>query len=540
VRRVCILFALLAVAGASARELRFCLRADPKTFNPLEVSEEPDEIIRYLTGGVLIRMNRLTQRLEGELAESWKVSATGRVDFKLRPGVRFSDGAPLTAGDVVFTLRTLLDPASHSPAGDPFRVGKGTVMVTALGGSKVAVVFPAPIAGVERLFDQVVISNARALEKSARPAEMPVLGPYRVAEYRAGSYVLLGRNPFYWKKDEKGRQLPYIDAVRLPIQQNRDLELLRFIGGDLDLINKMDADSFNRLAAKQPAAARNAGRSLESEQMWFNQVARAPMAAYKKDWFKSREFRRAVSLAINRADMARVVFKGRAAPALGPVSPANKFWFNAALKPESYDPAAALDALARVGFHLDGAALRDRRGNAVEFSVITNSGNKARERIASMMQQDLARIGIRLNVVTLDFASLIERMTRTFDYESCLLGLVNVDLDPSAQMNIWLSSAANHPWNPGQPTPETAWEAEIDRLMRAQAREVSPGRRKTAFDRVQEIVRDQAPVLYLVDKDSLSAISESLGNVLPAVLDPQTFWNIERLYFRAPANGSGR
>src|SRR6185295_12845472 len=266
-RRVCILLALLAAAGASARELRFCLRADPKTFNPLEVSEEPDEIIRYLTGGVLIRMNRLTQQLEGELAESWKVSATGRVDFKLRPGVRFSDGAPLTADDVVFTLRTLLDPASHSPAGDPFRVGKGTVTVSALGGSKVAVVFPTPIAGVERLFDQVVISSARALEKSARPAEMPVLGPYRVTEYRAGSYVLLGRNPFYWKKDEKGRQLPYIDAVRLPIQQNRDLELLRFIGGDLDLINKMDVDSFNRLAVRRPAAARNAGRSLESEQM---------------------------------------------------------------------------------------------------------------------------------------------------------------------------------------------------------------------------------------------------------------------------------
>jgi ABC-type transport system substrate-binding protein len=107
-------------------------------------------------------------------------------------------------------------------------------------------------------------------------------------------------------------------------------------------------------------------------------------------------------------------------------------------------------------------------------------------------------------------------------------------------MNIWLSSAANHPWNPGQPAPETAWEAEIDRLMRAQAGEISPGRRKAAFDRVQQIVRDQAPVLYLVDKDSLSAISEGLGNVSPAVLDPQTFWNIERLYFRAPASGSGR
>ena len=146
-----------------------------------------------------------------------------------------------------------------------------------------------------------------------------------------------------------------------------------------------------------------------------------------------------------------------------------------------------------------------------------------------MIQQDLARIGIRLNTMTLDFGSLIERITRNFNHESCLLGMVNMDLDPSAQMNVWLSSAANHPWNPGQPAPQTAWGAEIDGLMHA--------RRKALFDRVQGIVVDEAPVLYLVDKDSLSAVSGSLGNVSPAVLHPQTLWIVERLYIR-DANGA--
>src|SRR4029079_7638475 len=170
-----------------------------------------------------------------------------------------------------------------------------------------------------------------------------------------------------------------------------------------------------------------------------------------------------------------------------------------------------------------GSTLRDRSGNAVEFSLITNAGNVARERMASMIQQDLARIGIRLNVVTLDFGSLVERITRTFNYEACLLGLVNLDLDPSAQMNIWLSSAGNHPWNPEQPSPETAWEAEIDRLMRAQAVEISTARRKALFDRVQRIVVEEARVLYLVDKNALSAVSPVIGNASPAVLHPETF-----------------
>jgi len=520
------------VAGG---ELRFCLRAEPRTFDPLMAAEEPDEIVSFLTGGVLIRMNRLTQAFEPELAESWRLSDAGRkIEFKLREGVRFSDGAAFTASDVLYTLRTVLDPARHSPVGDPFRNGSGAVTVSERTDGRIVVAFSAPAAGVERLFDQLVITSARSLEKLARPAEMPVLGPYRIAEYRAGSYILLVRNPHYWKKDAAGQRLPYIDSIRLSIQQNRELELIRFLRGQIDLINGMDAESFDRLAAKQPAAARDAGRSLEGEQLWFNQVARSPIPECRKEWFRSRDFRRAISQAINRADLARVVYRGRAAPAIGPVSPANLFWSNAQLPAPVFDPKAALARLVAAGFALSGGTLRDRGGHAVEFSLITNSGNQSRDRVASMIQQDLARIGIRLNIVTLDFGSLIERITRNFNYESCLLGLVNVDLDPSAQMNVWLSSAANHPWNPGQPAPQTAWEAEIDSLMRAQAVEPSQVRRKALFDRVQAIVLDQAPVLYLVDKDSLSAVSGSLGNMSPAVLHPQTFWNVERLYFRDP------
>jgi peptide/nickel transport system substrate-binding protein len=151
--------------------------------------------------------------------------------------------------------------------------------------------------------------------------------------------------------------------------------------------------------------------------------------------------------------------------------------------------------------------------------------------MAAMIQQDLIRLGIKLNIVTLDFPSIIERITRTFDYEACLLGMVNADLDPNAQMNVWLSSASNHQWNPNQKSPATTWEAEIDRLMQAQASTIDPKRRKQSFDRVQEIAAEQAPFLYLVNRDSLSVVSPALRNVRVAVLRPQTYWNVEQLYF---------
>jgi ABC-type transport system substrate-binding protein len=109
------------------------------------------------------------------------------------------------------------------------------------------------------------------------------------------------------------------------------------------------------------------------------------------------------------------------------------------------------------------------------------------------------------------------------------LGAVNVGLDPNEQMNIWLSSAENHQWNPGQKTAETAWEAEIDRLMRAQASELNEKKRKEYFDRVQEIAWEQEPFIYLVNRNALSAISTSVQNAHPVVLRPQVFWNVDRL-----------
>jgi peptide/nickel transport system substrate-binding protein len=513
------------VLAQSGGELRFCLRSEPKTLNPLLAADDSSETIRYLTGGVLMRVNRLTQNLDPELATSWKITNGGKtITFQLRDGLRFSDGTPFSADDVAYTMQQLMDPALHSPTGDAFRSSEGKVETEVLPKNRVRITFPAPIAGLDRLFDQVAIMSAKSPQK-----EMAVLGPYYVGENKAGAYLILKRNPNYWEKDPAGRPLPYIESVRLDIQQNRDIEMLRLTRGEIHFINSLDAEYFDKVVAQDPSMAHDAGASLDSEEMWFNQVANSPLPAYKKAWFGSTNFRRAISEAINRDDIARIVFRGHARPAVGPVSPANKFWFNAKLQAHPFDQKSSLQRLAQDGFHLQDAVLRDRDGHAVEFSIITNAGNKYRERMATMIQQDLSGIGIKLNVVTLDFPSLIDRITHTFDYEACLLGLVNDELDPNAQMTLWLSSAENHQWNPSQKTPATAWEAEIDKLMRAQASTLDPKKRKEDFDKVQEIAWQQEPFIYLVNKNALSAVSPAVHNAHPVVLRPQVYWNIDQL-----------
>lgn len=520
-------FAVMLIAGRlyGESQLRFCIGSQPKTFDPLLVADDASETVRYLTGGVLLRVNRRSQQLVPELAASWKVNSRGTsITFVLRENVRFSDGTPFDARDVAYTVERLMDPNLHSPTGDAFRSGEGKITANIIGTNRVTITFPAPVVGLDRLFDQVAIVSSRSAQK-----EMAVLGPYYLAEDKAGSYLLLKRNPNYWKHDTRGRQLPYIDSIRLDIQQNRDIEMLRLMRGEIELINSLSGQSFDQLKLKAPQLAFDAGVSLDSEELWFNQVPTSPLPDFKKAWFASTRFRRAISSAINRNDLARIVYHGYAQPAVSLISPANKLWFNAGLQPHPFDRNAALKWLEQDGFRLQNRVLRDPGGHEVEFSVITNAGNKERERMAAMIQQDLSAIGIRLNVVTLDFPSLIERITRTFKYEACLLGLVNDELDPNAQMNIWLSSADNHQWNPNQKSPATLWEAEIDRLMRAQAASPDAKKRKQAVDRVQQIVWEQEPFIYLINKHAMSAISPNLHNVQPAVLRPQVYWNIDEL-----------
>ena len=506
---------LCSLAGAA--ELHFSMTGDPKTFDPLHVSEEHSELIRYLTAGVLVRINRLTGKVEPELAERYELSADGRaITFHLRPSLKFSDGSPLTANDVARTMAIALDPKQASPKGDTLRSEKGDPAVQVVSPLQITIRYPAPKPDLDRLFDALSIVPAKTDRIGASA------GPFHVADYRAGEFLRLERNPYYWKR-------PALDSIRIDIQPNRDIELTRFLRGELHLLNQLDPESFDRVMRQKPAAAKNLGASLDSEFLWFNEAPSPSIPDWKRKWFTSANFRHAISRAINRDDIARVVFRGHAHPAAGPVSPANTFWFNADLKPLPYDEQAAIRALNADGFHLIGGVMRDGADHPVEFSIITNAGNRARQAMAALIQDDLKKIGIRVNIVTLDFNSLIERIARTGQYEACLLGFASVEIEPTEQMNVWLSSGAQHAWWPMQKTPATPWEARIDQLELTQASEPSRAARKKALDELQKIAVDQEPIIYLVNPDYLVAISPAVKGAQPVAAPPQILWNIESL-----------
>jgi peptide/nickel transport system substrate-binding protein len=502
-------------------ELAWTIGYDPKTFDPAKVDDEESELVRYLTGGVLLRFNRATQHVEPRLAESWTLSPDGKtLTLKLRSGLRFSDGSFLNAKDVAWSIRRVLLPDTKAPVAEEF-LAAPSVIVQTPDDRTIVVHLPKRVVGVEKVFDEI------AIEPADRPSEARVTaGPFYLSEYRRSQYVRLKRNPYYLDGKDG---LPRTTGVRLDVLENQEQVIRLFLRSEYDFIDNLPPDYFELLKRRASSTVRDIGPSLNTEQMWFNQAPDSPLPEWEKSWFRTQAFRVAVSQAIHREDLARIAYLGHATPAYSFVSPANTTWFNRGLVLPHIDISEAKARLAHAGFHLEGSTLKDSQGHAVRFSILANTGNAARAKMATLIQQDLAALGIEVTVITLDFPALIERLMHTQDYEACLLGLENVDPDPNAMMNIWLSSSPNHQWSPSEKTPATAWEAEIDRAMEMQATSSKIAERVQAIDRVQQIVVDQQPFIYLIYPNALVALSPQLRGVQPAVLEPRVFWNVENL-----------
>jgi peptide/nickel transport system substrate-binding protein len=518
------IYAPCQAAPRQPGELAWAIHYDPKTFDPAKVDDEASELVRYLTGGMLLRLNRQTQKLEPQLAESYSVSPQGTlIVFKLRDKLRFSDGAALTSEDVAWSLRRVLAPETHAIVAEGF-LSPAEVAIDTPDNLTVRVHLPKRVIGVGNIFDEI------AIEPANRPSEGRVTsGPFTVADYKRGQYVRLKRNPHYWRHDAAGVQLPYATGVRLDILNNREQEIAQFLRGEYDLIDRLSPEYFDILSHRSPQSVRDLGASLNTEQLWFNQSSAAPLPEFERAWFQNRGFRVAVSEAIHRADLARIAYNGHATPAFSFVSPANTQWHNNDLKYPHESIADANRMLAMSGFHRSGNQLYDSAGHPVKFSILINSGNAARQKMAAMIQQDLAATGMQVVIVALDFPALIDRLIHKQDYEACLLGYMNMEPDPSTMMNLLLSSAPNNGWNPSQKTPATEWEAEIDRNMQLQALSASQQARKAAFDRVQQIVADQQPLIYLVYPNVLEAVSPQLHGVQPSILSPGPVWKIASL-----------
>jgi peptide/nickel transport system substrate-binding protein len=169
----------------------------------------------------------------------------------------------------------------------------------------------------------------------------------------------------------------------------------------------------------------------------------------------------------------------------------------------------------------------------VEFTILSSASNAQRTQIATIIQDDLKGLGMRVQVVPLEFRALLDRVLQTHDYEAALLALGGGDVDPNPQMNVWLSSGSNHLWDLGESKPATPWEVEIDRLMNQQLSALKVKDRKRLYHRVQQLVAENLPLICVVSPNILVAARNHIGNFHPAILDHYTLWNSDELFLRS-------
>lgn len=538
--------------GHAGGQLVIALRSEPKTLNPVLATDiSSRDVIRCLTAD-LIHINRSTLRTEPALAESWKVSADARVyTLKLRRGLRFSDGQPFDADDVVFSFHVYLDEKIHSAQRDLLTVGGKLIEVQKIDEDTVRFTLAQPDAAAERLFDSVSILPRHLLEGpyqdgkfaeawplSMAPAQFAGLGPFRLKEYTPGVRLVLERNPYYWKEDSAHTRLPYLDRVVFLFVASEDAQVMRFQAGDTDVLSRFDAQDFEVLQRSEGGRGYHlldAGPGLEFNFIFFNlndlSSKVLPEIAAKQEWFRDVRFRQAVSAAIDREAIVRLVYGGRASPIWGPVTPGDKLWIDQQIPHPERSVDRARELLKSAGFSWDGTgALIDAHSKPVEFSILTSSSNAERTKMATLIQDDLSHVGMNVHVVPLEFRAVVDRLLNSDNYEAAIMGLANGDTDPNPEMNVWLSSGGTHLWHPNQDKPATAWEGEIDRLMEEQLVTMDYAKRKRLYDRVQEILAEQMPLICLVSPDILAGAKDRIANFHPAILDPYVLWNVEQLY----------
>ena len=546
--------------GVRGGRLKISNFSDPKTFNPITANETSSlDLIYWLFEG-LVKKDQITHEIEPGLAERWTVEPDKKTwTFFLRKGVRWSDGKPFTSDDVLFTYNDVVYNTNIvNVKVDYIRVDGKNFEVTKVDDHTVRVVTPdiyAPFleffAFDVKLLPKHILAKAVAEKRfeaaygvSTPPAELVGAGPFRLKQHKSGQFTLVERNPYYWVVDSKGQRLPYFDAAIMMVVPDQNAMSLRFLNGETDLLEFVrpeEYDQFKQASARDRFQLLELGVTSQRDLIIFNQntgvnPSRQPYVnPAKLKWFRDTKFRQAVSFAIDRPSIVQSTLGGRGEPNYGFLTKSNGRWINTNIMQYPYNLARAKQLLAEIGIadrNGDGL-LEDAQGNLIEFEMNTNAGNSRREKGSIIVQDDLKKLGMRVNFRPLDFNSIVQKFTTTFDFECVFLGLASESVDPAEGLNNLRSSGFSHEWFPRQKTPSTEWEARIDALMVANLKTFDFAERKRTFDEVQVIMAEQMPMIPTVAMNAYSAVRNNVGNVRPIVHHHNhLIWNIEELYFK--------
>lgn len=521
--------------GTPGGSITYAAISLPKTFNGMVASETSStDVTDNLMAG-LTETSPSTGRLVPALAKDWDISDDKKTyTFYLREGLKFSDGEPLTADDVVFTftellaneeveadMRDLLTIDGELPEVE--KIDEYTVQFTT---PTVFGPFIRTVGGVmiypEHKFEDVSaeeFNSAWGQEVAQEnPEDIVGAGPFRVKEYVPEQKLTLERNPYYYMRGPNGVQLPYIDEYTVLKVEDTDAQALKF--------ESHETDVYGPAADKIPMLLKN-----EEEEGWNVIVEEGPRGApagtdfLSLNWdtedealaevFREKEFRRAVSHAVDRPSIIENVFNGLAIAQDSPMSKLSPYYNEEAGEafPEEYDLDKARSMLDELGLtDEDDDDVRELpNGDDLSFEIRTNKGAEARVDIGNTIAADLREIGMDVNLNPIEFNSLVQQLT-TGEYEAVIIGLIGDPIEPNSGNNVWTTDGSLHMWHLNASENPVEWEKRVDELFNKGLKQIGVDNRKPYYDEWQEIAAEQVPVIYTADQVYLYATEDDIRN----------------------------
>lgn len=416
----------------------------------------------------------------GDLAESWDVSKDGLViTFHLRKGVRWTDGADFTAEDVMFGYKTIIDKKTPTAYSEDFLQVKKAEVVD---NYTFKVTYEKPFAPALTSWGGLVVLPKHLLEgkditKTGFGREPVGLGPYRLTKWVSGQELLLDSNHDYFE----GR--PFIDRYIYRIIPDRATMFLELQTGGVDM---MDLTPIQYTKQTENDFFRNTFQKFRYPQFAYTYMG----FNLKHPFFKDKRVRQAIAYAIDKSEIVDVVLFGLGSPATGPYVP-NTWPYNPNVKEYKYDPDKAKRLLREAGWASNSTGILEKDGKPFEFTIRTNMGNTLRMNTATIIQWRLAKVGIKVKIEAIEWSTFINQFIDKRRFEAVILGW-SIGLDPD-QYDIWFSGKTKEKeFNfIGYSNPE------VDELLEKGRRTYDISERKKAYFRIQEILADELPYIFL-------------------------------------------
>ncbi len=539
----------------------------PTTFNPQVPNNMVTSLILSRVLSSLVEFDPRTGEFTPGLAKSWEVGADQKsYTFHLRKGVRWSDGAPFTADDVIFTFDCILaeerdpDTGKMRPKFPSRYYEQYHINGEKLGYEKIdahTVRFELSSVYAPFIYDigQLILPKHKlgfSLEDGSftkqwstqvaieTPEEIVGLGPFVVASYKPGERLVMTPNPHFWKADSEGQRLPYLDYFIYKFVSESNTEVAHFATGKSDAaaIGAADYAWVERAAETYDFTIYDRGPSANVNFFWFNQhpgkndAGEPYMQPHKYRWFTDKNFRQAVQYGLNRQGIIDAILFGKGEPLTSIIPPAQGKWHNPDLPRYDYNPDKSRELLRASGFTWNEAGqLLDSEGVPVAFDLLAVDGVASADTIAVTFMENMKELGMQVGLSKVDFATLLRRTDDTFDYDITFLGWgsSSAAYDPSGSKPLYLSSGLYHQWYPEQPEPATDWEARIDELIGLQERTLDLEQRYAYMHEVQAILAEQLPLLFIFSPNSYVGVKNKWRNVyVPS--SGTSLWNVEEIW----------